>query len=60
MASVEAQVDWRGEARSLEGISATVPYKGSVKNILATITQNLKSGLSYSGCRTLKEFQESN
>ncbi len=57
MASVEAQLDWRGEARSLEGISTTIPYKGSVKNILLTISQNLKSGLSYSGCRSIAEFQ---
>lgn len=57
MASVEAQLDWRGEARSLEGISTTIPYKGSVKNILATISQNLKSGLSYSGSRSISEFQ---
>jgi IMP dehydrogenase len=57
MASVEAQLDWRGEARSLEGISTTIPYKGSVKNILATISQNLKSGLSYSGCRSIPEIQ---
>lgn len=57
MASVEAQVDWRGQARSLEGISTTIPFKGSVKNILATIVQNVRSGLSYSGCRSIEEFQ---
>ena len=57
MASVEAQMDWRGEAKSLEGISTTIPFKGSVKNILATIAQNLRSGLSYSGCRSIVELQ---
>ena len=57
MASVEAQVDWRGKARSLEGISTTIPFKGQVKNILATIAQNLRSGLSYSGCRSIPELQ---
>lgn len=57
MASVEAQVDWRGQARSLEGISTTIPFKGSVKDVLATIVQNVRSGLSYSGCRSIKEFQ---
>jgi len=57
MASVEAQVDWRGQARSLEGISTTIPFKGSVKDILATIAQNVRSGLSYSGCRDIREFQ---
>ena len=57
MASVEAQVDWRGNAKSLEGISTTIPFKGTVKNILATISQNIRSGLSYSGCRNIAEFQ---
>ena len=57
MASVEAQVDWRGEARSLEGISTTIPYKGSVKPILDALRQNIKSGLSYSGARSISEFQ---
>ena len=57
MASVEAQVDWRGEARSLEGISTTIPYKGSVKTILDALRQNIKSGLSYSGSRNISELQ---
>jgi len=57
MASVEAQVDWRGHARSLEGVSTTIPYKGSVKNILNNLEQNIKSGLSYTGARTIAEFQ---
>lgn len=57
MASREAQVAWRGEARSLEGVSTTVPYKGKVENILRDLTQNIRSGLSYSGCRTISEFQ---
>jgi IMP dehydrogenase len=59
MASVEAQVDWRGHARSLEGITTTIPYKGSVKNILKNLEQNIKSGLSYTGARTISEFQAS-
>ena len=57
MASVEAQVDWRGKARSLEGISTTIPYKGSVKKILDSLQQNIKSGLSYSGSRSISELQ---
>lgn len=59
MASVEAQVEWRGEARSLEGVSTTIPFKGPVSGILSSITQNVRSGLSYSGCRTISEFQSS-
>lgn len=57
MASVEAQVAWRGEARSLEGVSTTIPYKGSVWDILMNLAQNVRSGLSYSGARTIPEFQ---
>jgi len=58
MASKEAQVDWRGESRSLEGISTTIPYKGPVLNILRDLEQNIRSGLSYSGARNLKELRE--
>lgn len=57
MASVEAQKDWRGEARSLEGISTTIPYKGSVVDILESLAINIKSGLSYSGARNIRELQ---
>lgn len=56
MASVEAQVDWRGEARSLEGVSTTIPYKGSVKKILKDLEQNIRSGMSYTGAEDLSEL----
>jgi len=58
MASVEAQEEWRGFATSLEGISTTIPYKGSVINILKDLESNLKSGLSYSGARTIFELRQ--
>jgi len=57
MASVEAQKDWRGEARSLEGVSTTIPHKGSVLKILDGLRQNIRSGLSYSGCRNIFQLQ---
>lgn len=57
MASVEAQVDWRGKARSLEGISTTIPYKGSVVDIVRNLESNIKSGFSYSGARNITELQ---
>lgn len=57
MASVEAQMDWRGKARSLEGISTTIPYKGSVRDIIENLESNIKSGLSYSGARNISNFQ---
>ena len=57
MASPEAQIAWRGEARSLEGISTTIPYRGPVKHILRKLSTNIKSGLSYTGARNLSELR---
>ena len=57
MASKEAQVEWRGEYSSFEGISTTVPYRGKVSNILADLDQGIRSGLSYSGARSLRELR---
>ncbi len=57
MASPEAQIAWKGSARSLEGISTTVPFKGHVNKILDEVSRNIKSGLSYSGAEDLCEFR---
>jgi IMP dehydrogenase len=57
MASVETQMSWRGHVSSVEGVSSTVPDKGAVKNILADLERGLRSGMSYSGSRTIKDFQ---
>ena len=57
MASVEAQIDWRGHTSSVEGVASTVDYKGSVQTVLTDISRGVKSGLSYSGARTIREFQ---
>jgi len=56
MASKAAQEDWKGTFSSLEGVSSTVPYKGAVVNILDDLLRGLRSGLSYSGCRSISEF----
>jgi IMP dehydrogenase len=58
MASPEAQEAWRGEARSLEGVSTTVPYKGSVYKILESLSMNIRSGFSYTGARNITELRE--
>jgi len=57
MASREAQLAWRGKTSSLEGVATTVAYKGSVENILSDLERGIRSGLSYSGARTIEEFQ---
>lgn len=56
MASREAQIDWRGNVGSLEGIATTVPYKGSVVDILEDLTRGIRSGFSYSGARSMEEL----
>lgn len=56
MASREAQKDAIGSVSVAEGISTTVPYKGSVKNILEEIRGGLGSGCSYSGVHNLEEL----
>jgi len=57
MASKDAQLAWRGSYSSNEGISAFVRYKGSVVNVLEDLRGGMLSGLSYSGCRTIKGLQ---
>tara|TARA_Y100000310_G_scaffold271441_1_gene285943 strand:- start:516 stop:1514 length:999 start_codon:yes stop_codon:yes gene_type:complete len=57
MASKEAQKDWRGTHSSNEGISTTVPFKGSVGDVLEDLENGIRSGLSYSGARTIYGLQ---
>ena len=57
MASKEAQISWRGKFSSHEGVSARVPYRGSVSKILESLERGLRSGLSYSGARNISELQ---
>ena len=57
MASKEAQFDWKGYHRSNEGIATTVPYKGKASQILMDLENGIRSGLSYSGARTILELQ---
>jgi len=58
MASREAQNDWRGKSSSPEGITATVDYKGSIKDIIEDIVGGIKSGLSYSGARNIPDLHQ--
>lgn len=57
MASPEAQVEWRGKASSLEGVSTMVPCRGSVVPIVEELAVGIRSGLSYSGSRNILELQ---
>ena len=57
MASANAQNAWRGKASTPEGVSTTVPFRGSVDLILQNIAGGIRSGLSYSGARSLAELR---
>tara|TARA_A100001515_G_scaffold79704_1_gene63294 strand:+ start:4180 stop:5211 length:1032 start_codon:yes stop_codon:yes gene_type:complete len=58
MASKDAQMDWRGKTSSLEGVATVIPYKGRVLPILEGFENGIRSGLSYSGVRTLQQLRE--
>ena len=57
MASHAAQTSWRGKSSTPEGVSTTVPFRGSVSTTMGDIIGGIRSGLSYSGCRNIQEFQ---
>ena len=58
MASKDAQLEWRGKTASLEGISTVVPHRGPVADVIAELARGIRSGLSYSGARSISELQE--
>jgi IMP dehydrogenase len=58
MASKDAQLEWRGKTASLEGVSTVVPYRGPAATTLAELARGIRSGLSYSGARSIRDLQE--
>ncbi|HIK67029.1 MAG TPA: guanosine monophosphate reductase [Flavobacteriales bacterium] len=56
MASADAQINWRGHVSSTEGVTSTIPLKGSVADVLKELAVNVKSGLSYSGAFNISEL----
>ena len=56
MASPEAQIDWRGKYSSNEGVSRTVPLRGPAVEALFEIDKGIRSGVSYSGARNIREL----
>jgi IMP dehydrogenase len=56
MASKRAQMDWRGRVASREGVSALVPFRGDVIDIVSELEAGIRSGLSYSGCKNINEL----
>jgi len=57
MASKTAQMDWRKHVSSIEGVSHTVRCKGPVEEVLHELAVGIRSGLSYSGARSIPELQ---
>lgn len=57
MASREAQKAWRGKVGSVEGVATTVPIKGKVSDVLHDLEWGIRSGLSYTGARNLRELR---
>jgi IMP dehydrogenase len=57
MASSAAQKEWRGRSSTPEGVSTTIPFKGTINTVLDEIRGGLCSGLSYSGALNLVEFR---
>lgn len=41
-----------------EGIEGRVPYKGSAPQIIEILVGGLRSGMGYTGCKTIKKLQE--
>ncbi|MGH9903928.1 MAG: IMP dehydrogenase, partial [Pyrinomonadaceae bacterium] len=41
-----------------EGIEGRVPYKGTLADMVTQLIGGLRAGMGYTGCRSLKEFQE--
>lgn len=56
-ASQESKIDRDEEDKNIEGVSRMVSYRGSVRRIIATISDGLRSAMSYSGAATISEFQ---
>ena len=57
MASKDAQIDWRGHTASVEGVTSSVCVTGTLSDVLGELETGIRSGLSYSGARTIRELQ---
>lgn len=58
MASAEAQHEGRGTVSGVEGISTTVPFVGSVADIVEEFAAGLRSAMSYTGVDNLVDFYQ--
>jgi IMP dehydrogenase len=56
MASHDAQKEGRGFVSGVEGVSTTVPYRGSVEHIINDFRSGIASAMSYTGVDNLDDF----
>ena len=56
MASVSAQIDWRGKVSVAEGVDSWRPITESLTEAVNKIAAGIRSGLSYTGCDNLTDF----
>lgn len=56
-ASLETKTAHGQVQRNVEGESTVVPFKGGLKYVVERLNDGLRSALSYSGCRSVEEFQ---
>ena len=57
MASKDAQIEWRGHTASEEGVSTTVSHKGELSDVIGSLENGIRSGLSYTGARNLSDLR---
>ena len=55
-ASLETKSAHKQSTKHVEGESTMIPFKGSVEYIIDKLNDGLKSALSYSGSKDIKEF----
>ncbi len=54
-----SQEDTLSESKLVpEGIEGRVPYRGTLADMVTQLIGGLRSGMGYTGCRTIPEFQE--
>jgi len=41
-----------------EGIEGRVPYRGTLAEMVTQLVGGLRSGMGYTGCHSIREFQE--
>ncbi len=57
-ASLDSKIEHGGKQRNVEGISATLEYKGPVKYVIQNLEDGLRSAFSYGGAKNIPEFQK--